>query len=266
MEAFPTPPQTGKAAAGPEPGGSLVDLVSLVRGAAAAVERLAAQQNVKLDLNVPDAPWMVSSDAVIARQILVSLFSRAVQQANESVAVELRRQAGVCELVFMYHLRAPLAASLAAEALLQNFIQQLGWAILETTGPDGVLQVELRIAGPGTNLLMIDDDDGFIALIRRYLTGLPVNISAVHSGVEGIRRAQQGNIGVILLDVMMPGLDGWEVLQTLRTDPRTMNIPVVVCSVFYDPELARSLGASLMLHKPTSQEDLLAGLEFLGLS
>jgi len=61
----------------------------------------------------------------------------------------------------------------------------------------------------------------------------------------------------VILDVMMPGLDGWEVLQTLRKTPRTSRIPVVVCSVFNDPQLALSLGATVFLPKPVSQGDIL---------
>lgn len=259
---FPAPLPAGPAAETVSPA---VDLTSLVRGAAQAVERLSAQQNVNLALILPDAPLIIPSDALIARQVLVSLLSRAVQQALASVQVELKQPSGIFELEISYTLRSSGSAGPTAEEMLQTFIRQLGWSIQEDTGPDAIHRAHLKILLPGLNVLMIDDDEGFIALTRRYLTTAPVHIYPVHTGSEGIAAARQGQFGCILLDVMMPGLDGWEVLQTLRTDPRTMNIPVIVCSVFFDPELARSLGASLMLHKPTSQDDLMSGLRSLGL-
>jgi len=50
--------------------------------------------------------------------------------------------------------------------------------------------------------------------------------------------------------VMMRGVDGWEILQQLKADPRTQQIPVAICSVLDEPELARSLGADSYILKP----------------
>jgi CheY-like chemotaxis protein len=60
--------------------------------------------------------------------------------------------------------------------------------------------------------------------------------------------------------VMMPGMDGWEVLQRLRNHPDTQHIPVIICSVFNDPELAYALGASSFLSKPVRREDIIKAL------
>ena len=60
---------------------------------------------------------------------------------------------------------------------------------------------------------------------------------------------------------MMPEQDGWETLQALHNDDATRHIPVVVCSVLDDPELAFSLGASGFIAKPVRQEDLLRCLQ-----
>ena len=74
-----------------------------------------------------------------------------------------------------------------------------------------------------------------------------------------LARAQQP--GIITIDLMMPGRDGWELLQALRAQPETVTIPVIVCSVLDEPELARSLGAQGCLKKPAGQVDLLQALE-----
>jgi CheY-like chemotaxis protein len=68
----------------------------------------------------------------------------------------------------------------------------------------------------------------------------------------------------IILDVMMPGMDGWEVLQTLRLQPQTSSIPIIVCSVFDDPELAYSLNVSHFLPKPISRDQILRALREVG--
>jgi CheY-like chemotaxis protein len=82
-----------------------------------------------------------------------------------------------------------------------------------------------------------------------------------NNGPKGIELAQQLQPNVIILDVMIPEMDGWEILQRLRSTPATKAIPVVICSVFYDPELAFTLGAVDVLKKPVRKEDLVAALK-----
>ncbi len=64
-----------------------------------------------------------------------------------------------------------------------------------------------------------------------------------------------------MADVMMPNLDGWEVLQQLKAGPATTNIPVIICSVLPARELAQGMGASGYVSKPIRQEDLLQALQ-----
>jgi len=61
----------------------------------------------------------------------------------------------------------------------------------------------------------------------------------------------------IILDIMMPETDGWRVLQALKLDERTRQIPVIVCSVVNDPELGLALGAASYLTKPVFRPALL---------
>ena len=69
----------------------------------------------------------------------------------------------------------------------------------------------------------------------------------------------------IILDVMMPEQDGWELLQRLRTQPATRTVPIIVCTVFDDAQLAYSLGASAFVSKPANREKILAALKQLSI-
>ncbi|NIV31704.1 MAG: response regulator, partial [Anaerolineae bacterium] len=66
---------------------------------------------------------------------------------------------------------------------------------------------------------------------------------------------------VILLDVMMPQIDGWEILGRLRQHPLTSHIPTVVCTILAQEELALSLGASAFVRKPVTRQVFLAALD-----
>jgi putative two-component system response regulator len=66
---------------------------------------------------------------------------------------------------------------------------------------------------------------------------------------------------LIILDVMMPSMDGWQVLRSLKQNPATKSTPIIICSVLREPELAISLGAISYLIKPVDRLELLATLE-----
>lgn len=114
-------------------------------------------------------------------------------------------------------------------------------------------------------VLLVDDNPGMIQLIRRFLTGLPIDILEAPSAAAALRLARDVQPDAITADVMMPSADGWELLQALRAHPRTRHIPVVVCSVVNEHDLARSLGAAGLIAKPVTRDALIAALAGLGL-
>ncbi|MCB0134844.1 MAG: response regulator, partial [Caldilineaceae bacterium] len=77
------------------------------------------------------------------------------------------------------------------------------------------------------------------------------------SGEAALAQVRQATPQAIVLDVMMPHQDGWEVLQALRQEPACATVPIIVCSVLREHDLALSLGANDTLVKPVSQPALL---------
>jgi CheY-like chemotaxis protein len=131
--------------------------------------------------------------------------------------------------------------------------------IAARTGGDWEARLLWPRSRQGT-LLVIDDNVNFINLFRRYLAGHAWNVVGATSSAEARQILAELRPAVILLDVMMPKEDGWELLCTLKTNRETQQIPVVICSVLNEPALASSLGASAYLPKPVSQESLLRAL------
>jgi CheY-like chemotaxis protein len=76
------------------------------------------------------------------------------------------------------------------------------------------------------------------------------------SGAAGLEIARKLRPAAITLDVMMPGMDGWSVLTTLKSDPATAQIPVIMVTMLQDRQLGFTLGASEFLTKPIDQEKL----------
>src|SRR5262249_25686184 len=98
-------------------------------------------------------------------------------------------------------------------------------------------------------------------LFRRYLVGHPYHIIDAADSAQAIELARRTSPQLIILDVMLPRQDGWEVLQNLKNHPMTLNIPVLVCSVLELPDVAVSLGADAYLKKTPSRNEFLRVLE-----
>jgi CheY-like chemotaxis protein len=106
-------------------------------------------------------------------------------------------------------------------------------------------------------LLVVDDNQGIVDLFQRYLAGYNWQVIGA-TNAEGARQLLATvRPASIVLDIMMPKEDGWELLRTLKADPNSRHIPVIVCSVLKEPDLASMLGAFAYLPKPVSQAALL---------
>jgi len=111
--------------------------------------------------------------------------------------------------------------------------------------------------------LVSDDHSEFVELLERYVGDPAIHFTSADDGRKGIEIARQLQPDIIILDVMIPEMDGWQVLQHLHSAPTTKTIPIIVCSVFYDPDLALTLGAADVLKKPVRKEELGAALRNL---
>ncbi len=115
-----------------------------------------------------------------------------------------------------------------------------------------------------TTVLVIDDDQSMLEIMRRMLASEGLRVLTASSGTEGLQLARAERPDVICLDIVMPGLDGYSVLRTLKSDPKLEDIPVVMVTMM-DDEAGLAVGASAYLMKPVGREPLFAALRSLGL-
>jgi len=110
-------------------------------------------------------------------------------------------------------------------------------------------------------LLAIDDDPNVLLLLRGNLEEEGYYVVGALNGEDGIRKAREIEPFAITLDILMPHKDGWEVLNDLKADPATRDIPIIVLSIIDNRELGFSLGAFDYLVKPFEKEALVAALQ-----
>lgn len=110
-------------------------------------------------------------------------------------------------------------------------------------------------------VLIIDDDVAIHDLLRRQLEREGFQVVSAFSGEEGILRAKELHPNVIALDILMPMMDGWTVLNTLKEDEETQNIPIVILSMIDDKATGLALGAADYLRKPVERTHLIKVLK-----
>jgi CheY-like chemotaxis protein len=157
-----------------------------------------------------------------------------------------------------------LALSAEEWQMAHMFISQQGGELTAETNLGAGVQVTLSLPlASQTRVLVIDDNQAILQLFERYLTPQHYEVIKARSGPEALQLVVDHRPEAILLDVMMPGTDGWQILRSLKQDPATEAIPILVCSVLKEPELARSLGAQAFLKKPVDRLVLLETLDRL---
>src|SRR5512142_476142 len=107
-------------------------------------------------------------------------------------------------------------------------------------------------------ILIVDDDVELCELVTEYLSGEGFRVDAVHHGEEGLKRALSGDYVLVVLDIMLPGMNGLDVLRKLRTESR---VPVLILTARGDDVdriVGLEIGADDYLPKPFNPRELLA--------
>ena len=114
------------------------------------------------------------------------------------------------------------------------------------------------VAADAPSVLVIDDDQITYELLGRMLAERGFRVEWVGTGDAGLEVAREQQPDVIVLDIALPRKDGWSVLASLKEDPQTLAIPVVMVTSLDEPKLGMALGAQDYLVKPVNPRELLA--------
>lgn len=253
-----------------------VNLGEILEGVRTLLTPITRQTGTQIQMPPPDAWPTVIADRVMLRQAFLNLLSHALDRIGGDLTITVLHGPGNPAI----HVRADpprvIRQPPGSEATAQDPDQialAVARALLEAQGgcleirdQGGPWEAQISLSDPGRPIvLVIDDNADIVALFQRYLGGHKVAIVGATDSEHALRLAAELQPQVITLDVMMPQQDGWEILQRLKNSPDTRHIPVVICSVLNEPQLALSMGASAYVTKPISQVALLTTLQrYLG--
>jgi CheY-like chemotaxis protein len=239
-----------------------LSITDLMDGIFATLAPLAASREMSLENQLPANLPLVRANRVVLRQGILGLISAALQRFSRGqIRTTLAAAADFRLWVQADGKPQPGASTKAGLDVSRKLIAGLGGQVEIHAGEES-WQAEISLPkAEELPILVMDDNAGLIELYRRYVAGRGYRVVDAHSADEMITLAQKHNPRLIILDVMMPDQDGWEVLQRLKAAAPTQSIPVMICSVLDETEIAFALGASDYLSKPVTQDALLAKVE-----
>jgi CheY-like chemotaxis protein len=246
---------------------SPTDLGQVMCAAVDLVRSIAAQHQVRLQMDLDSSLPLVAMDPVAARQTLLNLFSVAIGRACPG------SQVLVSATVLQWDVQVDVRCSesrpgqegsadeVVSLGIARRLVQMCGGRTQVSTDGTSFAATLALPALEQLPILAVDDNADTLQLLRRYTTGTRYRLIETRDPEQALLLAERHSPKVIVLDVMMPRVDGWEVLGRLREHPLTRQIPIVVCTILAQEELALSLGASGFVRKPITRQALLAALD-----
>lgn len=218
----------------------------------------AARQNVHLTL-APGEETYTRVHPSVLKEILLSLVAHLVRALEEgTVEIHITAAKGWVTVLMR---QTPAISALPEE-------DWFGWELLQTQhcslhSADSGDAFELALVMPEAQnaiVFVVDDNRDLVHYYQRCTAGTPYRIIHIPRGREIFPALERQRPDAIVLDLMLPDVDGWEILGQLHEHPLSRTVPVIVCSVVREAELALTLGATVFLAKPVKRQQFLEAL------
>ena len=232
------------------------DVRALVEETLLTLKPLMQARGIVVDVGLPPDLPSVFVDATLTRQALLNVLRYAVNQARSTII--LRTNVQEKHIVIVVVVEDVQVEGAGEDWRNAEMLFKAQGGILDLNRDAQIIIFLPRPTQP--RVLVIDDNPAIQQLFERYLAPQQYQVLHAQSGADALRLAVEAHPDVITLDVMMPNMDGWQVLRALAQNPATAKIPVVVCSVLREPETALSLGARAYLKKPIDRLTLVETL------
>jgi CheY-like chemotaxis protein len=244
-------------------------LNELIPPAVSLAEALCRRHEVQLETDVPEEAPDLAAHPIAVRQMLLNLLTVAIPRATGG-RVSLAAHQDRFDVEFDVqgepgdgdgNVRS-LSDDEARNLQVAEQLAKMSGGQLSLCSPTPGFSAKLRLpAAQQMPILILDDNLDALQLLQRYTSGTRYQAVATQRPDALISLAAAHKPSAIVLDVMMPDIDGWEMIGRLLQHPNTTGVPIIVCSILAQTELAMSLGASAYLQKPVSRQAFLDALD-----
>jgi CheY-like chemotaxis protein len=224
------------------------------------VDALSSQHDVRLKLGSVQPDLVTPIPASVLRQVLITAIGRLTRRASiKQITIFARLEDG--NIVVTLTGPRSVQDDLTESELIRGMLAPKDVSVRARVDGDQVfLWAELPSIGEAT-VLVVDDNRDMMHFYRRATDGTSYRIVHVKEERRLFEVIETTAPDVIVLDIMLPEVDGWELLIRLYENPRTRRIPVIVCTVVRERDLALSLGAADYLLKPVRPSEFRQALD-----
>ena len=247
-----------------------VEVEALVQSALATAESMFRASKLQVAHDVSEGLPRLAVQLVPMRQALLNVLTTALDWMPEgqlTIRAHNQPEEGQIQLsIAGYGTLSPRAAEMGAERLrvAHELVEFSGGALEVDTERDADQAFRFHLELPvdvQITVLAIDDNPDTLQLLQRFTAGTRYRLLGESDPGRCLALAEESLPDIILLDVMLQDLDGWELLGRFRAHPQLGDRPVIVCTILPQRDLALSLGAAGFLSKPLSQRQLLSALD-----
>jgi len=242
------------------------DLQQALPSVLSLARTLADQRKVRLTLEQSDNLPHVAVHPVAFRQMVLNLLTVAIAEVScDQVAVRAYPLRSDVEIRVLGSAASsdtqPVSEQKAANLEMVQRLVSLCGGTFDLSADSQPFCATLRLPAVGQlSVLLVDDNADTLRLLERYASGTRYHIIGLQDPGQVLGQAEILCPQIIVLDVMMPQMDGWAVLELLRHHASTAHIPIIVCTILSQEKLALALGAAAFVRKPVTREAFLAAL------
>jgi len=239
--------------------GQQTDMPEVLQGVFTLLEEQIQRHHLKVRQKSNPSGVLIAVDPRLMRQFLLALLSYLIEQAQDGI-LECKLIGDTQSAQLLVSVTSSLPEGNRERLNALDELADLCDLTIEPMPTDkGVIgfKVALPIAQAHKTVLVIDDNDDLLELMRRYLRGNHYEVVTAKTAQQAFERVDDAHPSAIILDLMMPDRDGWDLLQYFLHQPATQSTPIIVCSVLRQKELALSLGAAAFIEKPISEQYLI---------
>lgn len=241
--------------------GLVANIGEIIQGTIEVSRALTSKHGVGLKAVSLEPNLLTTAQTSILRPILIRAIDKLVQQISPGGEIILSavEEGEHIKITIIGH---PTTADVPPDSdfIREALSTQHGSFVVRVEDEKIICQVTLPSASKIT-VLVVDDNTDLVHFYRRYVAGTRYEIVHLAEGQHLFEEISDSRPDIIVLDVMLPGIDGWELLTHLHERPDTRPIPVIVCSVVRGEEMALALGAALYLQKPVRSRQFIEALD-----
>lgn len=242
------------------------DLAQEVHAALEILAPLSAERRARINVELPADNQVLAAGRGLLRHTLLLLLGYGLEhQIDQEVylTVDPGDEGVNVDIVFARISDAPslTVPSLDPRLIAAQRLAGTQGGSLEVIDGEGhcCLRLTLQPRKQYT-VLTIDDNPDLGQLFEAFLQSSRFHLIRAKTAQTALRLAEEARPDIVTLDVMMPFCDGWEVFRQLRARPATQTIPVIICSILPERDLALALGANDFLAKPVTRQSLITTL------